>query len=462
MAGALAPLASRLSPSTTPSMSRVAIVMPVLNEAERLAQTLAQFGQRVADVIVVDGGSRDGSIAVALRAGARVTVSDRGRARQMNTGAALAAHADVLLFVHADVQLPENWVNAISRAIQQGAAWGRFDVVLDSPRSTLSLVGAMMNLRSRLTGIATGDQAIFITRTAWERVGPWPDIPLMEDIRMSTRLVHAVGRPACLKERVRVSARRWEQRGVMRTIVLMWTLRALHATGMSPTRLHRLYYGTRPDAERGATPGRIIVFAKVPRAGEVKTRLAATRGDSVALDTHRRLLEHTLSEAARVPGVSVELCTAGDDTALECRKLAHRFGAEFSVQVGRDLGERMAAALRSGLDRGERVVLVGCDSPVLHAADLAEALAALDGVDRADAVFAPTEDGGYVLVGAAKALPPVFDGMHWSHSEVMQQTLARLESAGMRYRLLRTLWDVDDEEGWKRWQALSASIDVAL
>jgi glycosyltransferase A (GT-A) superfamily protein (DUF2064 family) len=122
----------------------------------------------------------------------------------------------------------------------------------------------------------------------------------------------------------------------------------------------------------------------------------------------------------------------------------------------------MAAALRSGLDRGERVVLVGCDSPVLHAADLAEALAALEGVDRVDAVFAPTEDGGYVLVGAAKGLPPVFDGMHWSHSEVMQQTLARLESAGMRYRLLRTLWDVDDEEGWKRWQALSASIDVAL
>jgi len=442
-------------------MLRVAIVMPVLNEAERLAQTLAQFGQRVADVIVVDGGSHDRSVAVALQTGARVTCSGRGRARQMNAGAVLADHADVLLFVHADVQLPSDWMDALSRAIKQGAAWGRFDVLLDSPRPTLLLVGAMMNLRSRLTGIATGDQAIFITRSAWERSGPWPDVPLMEDIRMSNTLLRTVGPPACLNERVRVSARRWEQRGVVRTIVLMWTLRALHSLGVSPTRLHRWYYGARPAFESGVRPGRIIVFAKVPRAGEVKTRLAATRGDSVALDTHRRLLEHTLSQAARVPGVSVELCTAGDDTAFECRHLAHRFDAAHTVQVGQDLGERMAAALRGGLDRGERVVLVGCDSPVLQAADLAEALAALQGEDDADAVFAPTEDGGYLLVGAVKAVPPIFVGMRWSHSEVMQQTLERLESAGLRYRLLRTLWDVDDEEGWKRWRALSASVDDA-
>jgi len=461
MAGALAPLASRLVRAATSPMLQVAIVMPVLNEAERLAQTLSQFGQRVADVIVVDGGSQDRSIAVALRAGARVTCSERGRACQMNAGAALAAHADVLLFAHADVQLPPDWLDAVERAVRQGAQWGRFDVVLDSPRPLLSLVGAMMNLRSRLTGIATGDQAIFITRTAWERAGPWPDVPLMEDIRLSSTLVRSVGRPACLRRRVQVSARRWEQRGTVRTIMLMWTLRALHATGVSPTRLHRWYYGSRRGAESDMRPGRIIVFAKVPRAGEVKTRLAASQGDSVALDTHRRLLEHTLSQAAQVPGVSLELCTAGDDSEAECRDLAQRFGAVHTVQVGQDLGERMAAALRTGLDRGERVVLVGCDSPVLQAADLAEALAALGGADRADAVFAPTEDGGYLLVGAVKAVPPVFEAMSWSHPEVMQQTLARLESAGLRYHLLRSLWDVDDEEGWRRWQALSASVDAA-
>ncbi len=433
---------------------RIGVVIPVLNEARALPRALAQFENAIHEVVVVDGGSTDRSVIVALEAGARVLQCERGRARQMNTGAAALAEADVLLFVHADVTLPPDWRQALSSALATGAAWGRFDVRLDSSRPALTVVGAMMNWRSRCTGIATGDQAIFIARAAWQQVGQWPDVPLMEDIRMSTQLLRRVGPPACLKQRVLVSARRWEQRGTVRTILLMWVLRALHTMGVAPDALHRAYYGATPKAHLPAAAGRIIVFAKAPRVGEVKTRLAATHGPAIALEAHRVLLERTLSEAAKVPGVVRELCVAGPDPKEECALLAEHFGFALTAQQGEDLGERMARAMAPALARGERVVLVGCDSPVLKAADIAEALVALHDSEGAEVVLSPTEDGGYVLIGAVGTVPPVFEGMQWSHAAVLQQTLARLASARRRYRLLRTLWDVDDASGWARWRAL--------
>lgn len=433
---------------------RVGIVIPVLNEARGLTRLLAQFGDDPSEVVIVDGGSRDRTVVQALEAGFRVLRAERGRARQMNAGAAVYADADVLLFVHADVSLPAGWREAIEEAVGAGAAWGRFDVALDSSRPVLNLVGAMMNLRSRATGIATGDQSVFITRRAWQQVGGWPDVPLMEDIRLSGQLLRAVGRPARLRQRVTVSARRWEQRGVVRTVLLMWTLRALHALGISPRMLHRAYYGSMHAIDPPAVQGRVIVFAKAPREGTVKTRLAATHGTARALDAHRHLLELTVAEAAKVPGVAYELCVAGPDPLDECGVLARRYGFELTAQTGADLGERMANAMTPALARGERVALVGSDSPVLKAWDIAEALAALNGPDAAHVALSPTEDGGYVLIAAAGTVPPIFDCMQWSHAEVLQQTLDRLKAAGVRYRVLRELWDVDDAAGWARWRAL--------
>lgn len=432
---------------------RFAIIMPVFNEALRLGEAVSQFTDGHDHLLVVDGGSTDRSVVAALAAGKRVIVSPRGRARQMNEGAKQAGPADVLLFVHADVRLPPNWRALIERSVRAGAGWGRFDVTLNATHPVLRLVGMFMNLRSRLSGIATGDQAIFITREAWQRVNGWPDVSLMEDIRMSRQLLTTCGRPACLPERVSVSARRWEERGILRTILLMWGLRGLHALGVSPVTLHRFYYGETPVASPMAAPARVIVFAKVPRAGEVKTRLAAGLGESVALETHRALLVRTLEQAARVPNVVRELCLAGDDSEGECAALARRFGFSITRQRGDDLGERMANAMAYGLSRGERVVLLGCDSPVIEAADIAEASFMLGSDQDASVVFSPTEDGGYLLVGAVGQLPPIFEGMTWSHPDVMLHTLARLDAAGRRYRLLRTLWDVDDAASWSRWKS---------
>jgi len=204
----------------------LSIVVPVLNEAagiEAALRALAPLRARGAEVIVVDGGSGDATVALSRPLCDRVVTTPPGRARQMNSGAA-SAQAELLLFLHADTQLPEGADHLVRRALTAGAAWGRFDVRISGRPAMLRLVATLMNLRSRWTGIATGDQALFVTRGAFERVGGFPDQPLMEDVEISRRL-RALGRPACLRARVVTSGRRWETRGVWRTIFLMWRLR---------------------------------------------------------------------------------------------------------------------------------------------------------------------------------------------------------------------------------------------
>jgi rSAM/selenodomain-associated transferase 2 len=221
----------------------VSVVIPALDEALTVADVVADARAHADEVVVVDGGSSDATAMLAASAGARVLQAPRGRAAQMNAGAACAS-GDVLLFLHADCRLPPGAGRALREAIAGGARWGRFDVRLDSPRRALAVVGAAMNLRSRLTGIATGDQAIFIDRGLWEALGGYAPIPLMEDVELCSR-ARRVARCACLREQVRVSARRWEARGVARTVLEMWAWRAAYALGVSPRTLHRLYYGRR-------------------------------------------------------------------------------------------------------------------------------------------------------------------------------------------------------------------------
>jgi rSAM/selenodomain-associated transferase 2 len=223
----------------------LSIVIPALDEAANLARVLPGLVARepAAEVLVVDGGSADDSRAAVARVpSVRWLSGPRGRARQMNAGAR-AARGDILLFLHADTVLPEGAGAAIVAALADaGTVGGRFDVRLDSRRPLLALVGWLMNRRSRLTGICTGDQGIFVRRTVFEALGGYPDIPLMEDVELSRRLKRR-GRLVALPLRVVTSARKWEREGVVRTIVLMWGLRLLYALGVSPARLHRCYYG---------------------------------------------------------------------------------------------------------------------------------------------------------------------------------------------------------------------------
>ena len=222
---------------------RLSIVVPALNEAARIGtclQALAALRQRGVEVIVVDGGSTDGTVASAAALADRVLQAPRGRARQMNAGAA-QARAETLLFLHADTQLPDDALHAIETAlVDPRTHWGRFDVRIAGKPLLLRVVAWLMNLRSRSSGIATGDQAIFVRRSAFQRAGGFPDQPLMEDIELSRRLCKGSA-PACLRQQVTTSGRRWERDGVWRTIALMWRLRWLYWTGTPPERLARLY-----------------------------------------------------------------------------------------------------------------------------------------------------------------------------------------------------------------------------
>ncbi len=222
---------------------RLSIVMPALNEAEgieaalRALQPLRAAGH---EVIVADGGSADDTMAKAAALCDRVIHAPRGRSAQMNSGAAVAS-GNVLLFLHADTRLPEGAAALVMQGLARGGReWGRFDVSIDGALFMLRIIGFTMTLRSRLSGIATGDQAIFARADAFRAAGGFPDLPLMEDIAFS-KMMKARGPPLCLRARVITSGRRWEMHGVWRTILLMWRLRAAYLFGADPRRLAKRY-----------------------------------------------------------------------------------------------------------------------------------------------------------------------------------------------------------------------------
>ena len=220
---------------------RISIIVPVLDEAGGLAAALGALQPargRGHEVIVVDGGSKDATVAIAQPLADRVVTAPKGLAAQMNAGAN-EARSDALLFLHADTRLPEEADALVAGALGQHV-WGRFDVRIDSSHPALAVVGLMMNLRSRWTGIATGDQAMFVRRTTFAEVGGFPALALMEDIALSSRL-RKMGPPACLRERALTSGRRWERGGIIATVMLMWRLRFLYFLGADPQRLARYY-----------------------------------------------------------------------------------------------------------------------------------------------------------------------------------------------------------------------------
>ena len=222
---------------------KISIIIPVLNEAGIIAHTLSALQPwRAAghELIVVDGGSDDATIALSELAVDRIIRSSRGRSRQMNAGARLAG-GEVLLFLHADAFLPEGADQLIIDGLnRQGKSWGHFDVRLSGRHFLLRITECLMNWRSRLTGIATGDQGIFVQSRLFEAVGGVPEIELMEDIALSKTLKRQ-GKPLCLRHRILTSSRRWEKEGILRTILLMWSLRLAYFLGAHPRRLARFY-----------------------------------------------------------------------------------------------------------------------------------------------------------------------------------------------------------------------------
>lgn len=222
----------------------VAIVIPTYNEARILPQALKLLdGLSVDELIFVDGGSTDESRVLIQTQGYTCLLSELGRAKQMNLGAK-NTESDIILFLHIDTSLTSSNISNIRKAYAQGFLSGRFDVRLSNPSLTYRIISFFINLRSRVSQISTGDQAIFVRREIFEAVGGFPELPLMEDVAISKRLKR-FGKVACLYDKLTTSSRRWEQRGLVRTVVLMWEIRLLYWLGVSPEKLVVMYRETR-------------------------------------------------------------------------------------------------------------------------------------------------------------------------------------------------------------------------
>ena len=429
--------------------------MPVLNEGDTLQASLRAvqpLRQRGAELVVVDGGSTDSTWALARALADQVMLAPRGRAAQMNAGAR-ACKADVLLFLHADSRLPDHADTLIAQAMNSGHRWGRFDVRIDGLHPMLRMVERLMNLRSGLTGIATGDQAMFVRRDVFERLSGFADLPLMEDIDLSKRL-KKLGPPACVKIPVLTSARRWQQHGVWRTIVLMWRLRLAFFWGASPHALALRYgYAPRPELVTAA----VAILAKAPVAGLAKTRLMPLLGAAGAARAQRRFTVNTLQVASQASLGPCTLWCAPDVAHRFFRAVRRVTGIACINQPPGDIGTRMLHAFQQHFahqpshQKNLPLLLVGTDCPVLAPGHLQKAAQALK---QHDVVLIPAEDGGYVLIGMRVLVQQVFDGIAWSTPQVMPQTRDRLRLAGVSWLELPTLWDVDEPADWQRYQAL--------
>ncbi len=425
-------------------MLSISIVMPVYNEVpapddDSLSiriQALLQLLRQDDELLLIDGGSTDMSWPVlqTLAKHPQVTAiqSGKGRAQQMNAGAD-KARGDVLLFLHADTVLTQAaWQALLSKL--DVSVWGRFNVYIDGKSAWLPVVAWFMNHRSRLTKIGTGDQALFVSRTLFHRVGGFPNQPLMEDIELCKRLKRTAPREfVAVASTVHTSGRRWDVNGAWETIVLMWRFRFLYWRGASADELARLYADTRQKL-----PVTVAVFAKYPQAGRVKTRLIPMLGAEQCAVFARYLLLSTLD---KLQGIHVALWTDGGSSEEWATLLKDRTVQRY-IQPDGHLGVRMQTAVETHLRSSELVVLLGPDAVEFTVSHLRELI---DAARQQGMAFVPAHDGGYVALACNRVVPEIFsESIEWGTARVAEQTRAGLKSKGLQAVWLSSQLDIDE------------------
>ncbi len=443
-------------------MKVLSIIIPVLNEQESIAirlSALQQLRSHGCEIILVDGGSVDDTVTLAQLLVDQVLYSPKGRALQMNEGAT-AASANILLFLHADTELPEGADKLVIQAVAESAhVWGWFMVKFRKQSLLFSMISRCMNWRASLTHICTGDQALFITRNLFESIGGFPEIPLMEDIAIS-KILRRRARPKLIRLPVLTSTRRWDKHGVIETVLFMWWLRLLYFLGSNPGQLAKLYYprevaipsvGASLSNSLGSISSRnsnyafpnsrILVFAKDPVPGKVKTRLEPAIGVKGSLRLHRAMI-------ARVCNLLGSSCLAPwqlwvtENTSHEFF-LNHCKKKDIYQQQKGDIGHKMADAAVQTLTNSvsTSLLMIGSDCPCIDESYLKAALEQL--ADGIDVVLGPAEDGGYVLIGLNASNNRLFSDIDWGTDRVLVQTLSRTRELGLSSVCMDALWDVD-------------------
>ena len=424
--------------------ARLAIVVPTLDEEASLPGLLEDLSRLDADVVVCDGGSRDGTVSIAARHGARVVHAPRGRATQLRAGAE-ATDAPWLFFVHADCRLPGPARSALLSFLEHARVdqHAHFRFALAGPRPFHRFIEVGQRLRERLTGLAYGDQGLVVSREAYEDAGGYPEWRMLEDVGLLDALASS-GRRVALGAALPTSPRRYDLEGGIRSWIRNFVVISRFRAG-TPADVLAERYPRRPgrtsptDAPRRGRRT-VVVFAKAPRPGAAKTRLAAAIGEEEAIAVYRRLGRDTV-DAIRRGGHDLVVCYDPPDEAAE-REIVSWLGAPLRTepQRGADLGARMASALESALGSAEAACVVGTDIPGLGSAEVEAAFTALR---DADVVLGPAEDGGYYLMALSEPRAELFEDIPWSTSEVLDRTVQRANAAGLTVAFLDPMRDVD-------------------
>jgi len=432
---------------------KISVIVPVLNEETVLAACLERVRalsllepDTQVEIVVADGGSADLTRQVALGLADVVVESGRGRARQMNAGVK-ASSGGILLFLHSDCLLPDNAFGLIREAVRRpGVSLGAFSLGIDHGAFWARMVEITANLRTRLMRVPYGDQAQFMLRTVFERSGGFRELPMMEDIDLGGRL-NQMGQVVLLRQKVLTSPRRWLDKGVVRTIALNIRLGfSFIVLGVSPEELDQKLKKRLAQKQAGGLhmDCAILIMAKRPDPESVKTRLKGVLSDPERVELYERMLNSTVERLSHVPEARTYLCHYPPDSGDHFKS----FGLPLIAQEGADLGERMLGCLSSAFKEGfKRAIVVGTDVPDLKETDVLEAVS---GLEDADVVFGPSEDGGYYLVGMKEPHGFLFEGISWSTPETLRQSIDRVREAGLRYAITRTLHDIDTPEDLKR------------
>jgi len=416
--------------------------IPTLDEAPRLASLLEDLrGLNVPyRVVVADGASVDGTRGIARRGGATVLESPPGRARQLNAAAA-ALDTPWLLFLHADSRLPTAALREVERWIERpppGTAAAYFPFRLQGEDWFWRFIEFGQRLRERGTGLVYGDQGLLLPTPLFRKVGGFPDLPLMEDVEM-VRLLRHHGEIQPLKAPLLTSPRRYRETGRWRGWMRNTALISLHLAGVPPNRLARCYPPSRGKTSPPTWKDTLLVFAKAPVEGRVKTRLAQDVGAPAATRYYRALARRVVDQV-RGGEYRIRICFDPPGALETVQEWLGPLGVEFRPQSPGTLGDRMHQALAGCKAAGGRACVIGTDAPGVHRALVEEAFFLLE---DADVVFGPALDGGYYLLALRRPDPELFRGIPWSTPRVLQASLDRARAAGLRVALLPPLPDMD-------------------
>jgi len=441
--------------------TRISFIIPTLNEAQHIAATLDQLQaarQRGHEIIISDGGSDDSTLRLAKNKIDHHITSSAGRASQMNAAAEIA-NGDIFCFLHADTKTSKHIDELILKKLSyknehKTEHWGFFNIKLSGSNWQFRIIEWLINKRSNLTNVATGDQGIFISRHVFNKLNGFSDIPLMEDIEITKRL-RKTSQPVTINDTPLItSSRRWEKHGIIKTVLLMWTLRLRYFLGASPITLASAYAPHKQPEKQHVTQKnrqQLIIFIKAPVPGFCKTRLIPFLSPEDASEFYKTLVNTCFRNIQPINNTNISIYTYPDINNPFITQLSQQHSTTCHIQTGENLGERMFNALQQSLKTHKKSVLIGTDCPVLDQSYLEQAFKALD---QHDMVLGPANDGGYVLIGATKIESHLFNNINWGTDSVLKQSLNNANKANYKTHLLDTLWDVDTPEDYMKYQRL--------